>query len=170
MRQLSPVPHQAHEGGPLPNISKYLQMIYTCEADAVISWIEMNFGETKQVTALAIQPCPSASHGYRSKLEMRHSVDGRAYTKHPQLFAPDGTQMLTVPVMAQYMRIYPLNHRWSIGIRFDVLGCELGNMISCDQWRADVGFDGHPKTVLCQVGTPSLQHVGVQSGTRRRHS
>ncbi|KAM9808779.1 macrophage mannose receptor 1-like isoform 2-T3 [Syngnathus typhle] len=186
-----------------PNISKYLQMIYTCEADecfqslgntqgsltnlklkassfargftadkarlngescwkpsanSVISWIEVNFGETKQVTALAIQPCPSASHGYRSNLEMRHSVDGRAYTKHPQQFAPDGTQMLTVPVMAQYLRIYPLDHRWSVGIRFDVLGCELGNMISCDQWLADIGFNGHPKTVLCPPGCAKLEH------------
>ncbi|KAM9794140.1 C-type mannose receptor 2-like isoform 1-T1 [Syngnathus typhle] len=187
---------------PCPEVSKYLQMVYTCETDECFdslgntqgslkklklrassslsgfgpdkaclngkscwkplkpmdSWIEVDLGEMKKVTGMEIQMCPWASSRHWSRFKMTHSLDGQDWTGHSQMLSPGATQTLMEPMLAQFIRILPLDHQWIVGLRFDVLGCALDNVISCDEQFVNVALDKLPTTVFCPPGCAKLDH------------
>nr|XP_049594346.1 C-type mannose receptor 2 isoform X12 [Syngnathus scovelli] len=101
--------------------------------DPVGSWIQVNLGHKRKVTAIVTQGCDS--HNTRSwdiQLEMKVSVDRRKWTKHPNgKFIGGGTHLLETPAFAQYVRILPLENRPEFGLRLDILGCAHDDAMTC---------------------------------------
>ncbi|KAF3849178.1 hypothetical protein F7725_015675 [Dissostichus mawsoni] len=119
------------EEDPCPTVSKYLEIVYSCEQKATSSWIQANLGQTRKVTGVVIQGCPQNEH-WITKFKIQHSMDGTTwtdYTADGQSFPGSTdknspvTQLLGTPVTTQYIRVLLLEFNGQAGLRFDVLGC-----------------------------------------------
>ncbi|KAM9833712.1 secretory phospholipase A2 receptor-like isoform 2-T2 [Syngnathus typhle] len=101
--------------------------------NALGSWILVNLGYTRKVTAIVTQGCNSTdTRSWDIPLEMRLSVNRRQWTKHPDgKFIGGGTHLLETPAFAQYVRILPLENRPEFGLRFDILGCPHEDKTTC---------------------------------------
>ncbi|XP_061138040.1 lactadherin-like isoform X3 [Syngnathus typhle] len=93
--------------------------------NSVGSWILVNLGYKRKVTAIVTQGCNSNNtRSWDIKLDMRLSVDRRKWTKHPDgKFIGGGTHLLETPAITQYVSILPLENCPEFGLRFDILGC-----------------------------------------------
>ncbi|XP_061150920.1 C-type mannose receptor 2-like [Syngnathus typhle] len=101
--------------------------------NALGSWILVNLGYMRKVTAIVTQGCDSTdTRSWDIPLEMRLSVDRKKWTKHPDgKFIGGGTHLLEKPAFAQYVRILPLENRPEFGLRFDILGCPHEDKTTC---------------------------------------
>ncbi|KAM9786867.1 secretory phospholipase A2 receptor-like isoform 2-T2 [Syngnathus typhle] len=101
--------------------------------NALGSWILVNLGYTRKVTAIVTQGCNSTdTRSWDIPLEMRLSVDKKKWNKHPDgKFIGGGTHLLETPGFAQYVRILPLENRPEFGLRFDILGCPHEDKTTC---------------------------------------
>ncbi|XP_061149944.1 lymphocyte antigen 75-like [Syngnathus typhle] len=97
------------------------------------SWIQVNLGYKRKVTAIVTQGCDSDNtRSWDIQLEMKVSVDRRKWTKHPNgKFIGGGTHLLETPAFAQYVRILPLENRPEFGLRLDILGCAHDDAMTC---------------------------------------
>nr|XP_049593092.1 uncharacterized protein LOC125979185 isoform X7 [Syngnathus scovelli] len=101
--------------------------------DPVGSWIQVNLGHKRKVTAIVTQGCDSDNtRSWDIQLEMKVSVDRRKWTKHPNgKFIGGETHLLETPAFAQYVRILPLENRPEFGLRLDILGCAHDDAMTC---------------------------------------
>ncbi|KAM9834636.1 uncharacterized protein ACBT44_013087 isoform 3-T3 [Syngnathus typhle] len=110
--------------------------------NALGSWILVNLGYTRKVTAIVTQGCNNTdTHSWDIPLEMRLSVNRRQWTKHPDgKFIGGGTHLLETPAFAQYVLILPLENRPEFGLRFDILGCAHEDETTCARKFNSVRF------------------------------
>ncbi|XP_049601016.1 secretory phospholipase A2 receptor-like isoform X1 [Syngnathus scovelli] len=110
--------------------------------NALGSWILVNLGYKRKVTAIVTQGCNSTdTRSWDIPLEMRLSVDRKKWTKHPDgKFVGGGTHLLETPAFAQYVRILPLENRPEFGLRFDILGCPHEDETTCARKFNSVRF------------------------------
>ncbi|XP_061147445.1 macrophage mannose receptor 1-like [Syngnathus typhle] len=121
--------------------------------NALDSWILVNLGYTRKVTAIVTQGCNSTdTRSWDIPLEMRLSVNRRQWTKHPDgKFIGGVTHLLETPAFAQYVLILPLENRPEFGLRFDILGCAHEDETTCARKFNSVRFTDS-MTFYCPPG------------------
>ncbi|KAL4617320.1 macrophage mannose receptor 1-like [Arapaima gigas] len=191
------------EEDPCPSVSKYMEVVYSCEQNVCIqglgmengiitdshlsassskpgrepkhgrlsgsscwvpsnptnSWIQVNLGEVKKVTGVAIQGCPDADHWVKT-FKVQSSTDGIHWENYD---ADGGTylgsvdrnskekQLFGTPLAVQYIRVLPLEYNEQAGLRMDVLGCRPDYAVTCSS-KISFNFDSDRKTVHCPAG------------------
>ncbi|XP_068508263.1 secretory phospholipase A2 receptor isoform X2 [Syngnathus scovelli] len=125
------------------------------------SWIQVNLGQRKKVTALVTQSCNTDVRKRYTVLEMQISIDGKTWYTHPDGQFGLGTRLLATPVFTQYVRLLPVDYRLNDGFRFDVLGCAVDNTahITCASNFKSLTKFTSSKTVLCPPGCGKAPHI-----------
>ncbi|XP_007252805.3 macrophage mannose receptor 1 [Astyanax mexicanus] len=107
------------------------------------SWIQVTLPESKKITGVVIQGCPTADH-WVTKFKVQTSLDGVSwtdYTAEGKVEEFPGsvdrgsaeTQLFGNPVSVKYIRILPLEWHNEAGLRFEILGCAPDYAIPCSR-------------------------------------
>ncbi|XP_037118943.1 macrophage mannose receptor 1-like [Syngnathus acus] len=125
------------------------------------SWIQVNLGQRKKVTAIVTQSCITDVRKWFDRFEMQISIDGKTWYTHPDGQLGLGTRLLATPVFTQYVRLLPVDNRLNDGLRFDVLGCAVDDTahITCASNFKSLTKFTSSKTVLCPPGCGKAPHI-----------
>ncbi|XP_062868150.1 macrophage mannose receptor 1 [Trichomycterus rosablanca] len=193
------------DNDPCPSVSKYMEVVYSCEQDVCVrglgmedgnitdtmlsassytsgkgptdarlngnscwmpsspsnSWIQVSLTESKKITGVKIQGCPTADH-WVTKFKVQTSLDGASWTD----YSNDGkffgamdrsspiTQLLGTPVSVKHIRILPLEWFSQAGLRIEILGCSPDYAITCST-RPSLDHSVDRMTVHCPAGCAS---------------
>lgn len=130
------------------------------------SWIQVNLGQPKRVTGIVLQGCPQSDH-WVTRFKLQHSYDGSSWTDYTAdgLFFPGTTdrntpetQLLGTPVLAQFVRVLPLEVNGQAGLRLEVLGCPPDYAVTCVT-KPNFIFSNDRLTVHCPAGCANAEYA-----------